>query len=111
MDKKRLNELKIKMVDLPPDPETGQIESEVMYLPDFETIYYGLEKALTEFKSLLTHNSIEPTMRVKIDNDLRLNSLFKNLTSTFNQYRSHLKDNYPREYEDILKARQFHIKS
>lgn len=101
----KLTEIKIRTKTIEEDPVTGAITSEVIYLPDFEQVYFLIEEARDGLWETLNESSIEPEIRSKIDNDKVLKEIHKDLSLLFNRYRTHIRTKYPKEYREIQKAK------
>ena len=67
-----------------PDPETGAIQSKVVYKRSFERMVADLEAETIDFKKLADENS----------DDIVLYNLSEELKELFNKFRSHVRKNY-----------------
>ena len=67
-----------------PDPETGAIQSKVVYKRSFERMVADLEAETIDFKKLADDNP----------NDMVLYNLSEELKELFNKFRSHVRKNY-----------------
>jgi hypothetical protein len=98
---KALKEFKIKLDTISQDPKTGAIESKVTYLPDFEKLFHDLQGVKDDFYDVLKNSKLSPELQSKIQNDQGLINIYNSLQKIFNQYRTHLRKNYPNEYNTI----------
>ena len=67
-----------------PDPETGAVQSKVVYKRSFERMVADLEAETIDFKKLADENS----------DDIVLYNLSEELKELFNKFRSHVRKNY-----------------
>ena len=70
-----------------PDPETGAVQSKVVYKRSFERMVADLEAETIDFKKLADENS----------DDIVLYNLSEELKELFNKFRSHVRKNYKDE--------------
>ena len=80
------------------DPETGAVTYDVENVADFSSTYKELEQAKKFLRDL------EQTGKAK--DDTTLDKLADELSSIFNQFRTHIRKNYPEEYERVLKLKE-----
>ena len=87
------------------DPETGSSSSEVIYLPDFDLVYDTLEKAKEAMDEVASGKGVsEPSMQALIAQDKVLDKISNDLRKIFNEYRTHLRKNYPNDYKRITEG-------
>ena len=67
-----------------PDPETGAVQSKVVYKRSFERMVADLEAEAIDFKKLADENS----------DDIVLYNLSEELKELFNKFRTHVRKNY-----------------
>ena len=67
-----------------PDPETGAIQSKVVYKRSFERMVADLEAETIDFKKLADENP----------DDMVLYNLSEELKELFNKFRTHVRKNY-----------------
>ena len=67
-----------------PDPETGAVQSKVVYKRSFERMVADLAAETIDFKKLADENS----------DDIVLYNLSEELKELFNKFRSHVRKNY-----------------
>ena len=67
-----------------PDPETGAIQSKVVYKRSFERMVADLEAETIDFKKLADENP----------DDIVLFNLSEELKELFNKFRTHVRKNY-----------------
>ena len=67
-----------------PDPETGAVQSKVVYKRSFERMVADLDAETIDFKKLADENS----------DDIVLYNLSEELKELFNKFRSHVRKNY-----------------
>ena len=70
-----------------PDPETGAIQSKVVYKRSFERMVADLEAETIDFKKLADDNP----------NDMVLYNLSEELKDLFNKFRTHVRKKYKDE--------------
>ena len=70
-----------------PDPETGAIQSKVVYKRSFERMVADLEAETIDFKKLADENS----------DDMVLFNLSEELKDLFNRFRTHVRKKYKDE--------------
>lgn len=94
-----LKEVGFKLKTINTDPKTGSIESEVVYLPDFAQVFEDLQNAKYGLYDIITNNKMDDILKAKISKDTKLNQLYQDLHNIFNKYRTHIRTQYPSEYE------------
>ena len=67
-----------------PDPETGAVQSKVVYKRSFERMIADLEAEAIDFKKLADENP----------DDMVLYNLSEELKELFNKFRTHVRKNY-----------------
>jgi len=72
------------------DPDTGAISWKVDYVPAFDTTF----KEFQELRQFMTKLSRETK-------DETIDSIASDIRKLFNQYRTHLRKNYPEEYKQM----------
>ena len=84
------------------DPETGAISWDVADAADFSSTYKALKKA----KDFL--DTLEKTGKAK--DDTAIDQFSEEIANLFNAFRTHVRKNYPKEYERVsrLKEGTFH---
>ena len=80
------------------DPETGAITYDVENVADFSSTYKELEQAKNFLRDL------EQTGKAK--DDTTLDKLADEISSIFNKFRTHIRKNYPEEYERVLRLKE-----
>ena len=70
-----------------PDPETGAVQSKVVYKRSFERMVADLEAETIDFKKLADENS----------DDIVLYNLSEELKDLFNKFRTHVRKKYKDE--------------
>ncbi len=75
------------------DPETGRITWDIEEIPDFESVFKNLKKA-KEFMDKLSRSK-------DLRQDATMQKIQQELTSTFNELRTHVRKNYPEDYARI----------
>ena len=70
-----------------PDPETGAVQSKVVYKRSFERMVADLEAETIDFKKLADENS----------DDIVLYNLSEELKELFNRFRTHVRKKYKDE--------------
>jgi hypothetical protein len=80
------------------DPETGAITYDVENVADFSSTYNALQQA-REFL-----NTLEKTGNAK--DDTTIDKFAEDIAKLFNAFRSHVRKNYPKEYERVLRLKE-----
>tara|TARA_R100001163_G_scaffold65811_1_gene65156 strand:+ start:7507 stop:8352 length:846 start_codon:yes stop_codon:yes gene_type:complete len=80
------------------DDTTGTITWDVEDVADFSSTYKELEQAKNFLRDL------EQTGKAK--DDIALDKLADELSSIFNKFRTHIRKNYPEEYERVLRLKE-----
>jgi len=75
------------------DPETGRITWDIQEVPDFESVFRNLKKA-KEFMDKLSKTK-------DVRQDSVMQKIQQQLTTTFNELRTHVRKNYPEDYARI----------
>tara|TARA_S200002703_G_scaffold13457_1_gene11824 strand:+ start:881 stop:1783 length:903 start_codon:yes stop_codon:yes gene_type:complete len=75
------------------DPETNSVRHDVIKLASFGDSLEKMSKAVKALKVLMTTDEAEKDQNIK--------DIARNLKDVFNQYRSHLRKNYPDQYAEI----------
>ena len=75
------------------DSETGQVTHTIIRLASFGDSLEKMSDAVKALKILMTTDEAEK--------DLNIKDIARELKDVFNQYRSHLRKNYPDQYEEI----------
>jgi hypothetical protein len=81
------------------DPETGAIEWDVASAADFSSTYKALQQA-REFLDDLDKKAEQTKMDPAID------KFAADIADLFNSFRSHIRKNYPEEYERVLRLKE-----
>jgi len=84
------------------DPETGTVSWDVKYKPDYALVYKRFKELNKVLKSFLEN--------AEVIKDPKFKEIGKGFKYIYNQFRSHLRDNYPNQYkmlqtvdEDIIR--------
>ena len=80
------------------DPETGGITWDVASAADFTTTY----KALQQARQFL--DTLEKTGKAK--DDITIDKFAEDIAKLFNAFRTHVRKNYPKEYERVLRLKE-----
>jgi hypothetical protein len=83
------------------DDTTGTITWDVKDVADFSSTYNELEQAKNFLRDL------EQTGKAK--DDIALDKLADELSNIFNKFRTHIRKNYPEEYERVLRLKEEEI--
>ena len=75
------------------DPETNSVGHDIIKLASFGTSLEKMSSAVKALKILMTTDEAEKDQNIK--------DIARSLKDVFNQYRSHLRKNYPDQYEEI----------
>jgi len=73
------------------DPETGSVSWEVTYKANYNSLFKKFNELNKEFKNFLLFDEIKK--------DPRFKEIYNGFNYLFNQFRSHLRNNYPKEYK------------
>ena len=90
---KVLDENSFELYDTEVDPTTGSSMSKVRYLPDFKKTYDDLDDAKDSISKLSGRKEMFNDKQMKLIRDL--------VKDAFNKYRTHLRNNYRKEYDKI----------
>jgi len=80
------------------DPETGAISWDVVDAADFSSVYKALEKS----KNFL--DTLEKTGKAK--DDVIIDGFAEDIAKLFNAFRTHVRKNYPKEYERVSRLKE-----
>jgi len=83
-DKGKTDKKDFYLVDEPADPETGKVQSKVVYKRSFTKMIADLEAEAIDFKKLSDDNP----------NDMVLFNLSEELKELFNKFRTHVRKKY-----------------
>lgn len=83
------------------DPETGAISWDVVDAADFSSVYKALEKS----KNFL--DTLEKTGKAK--DDVIIDGFAEDIAKLFNAFRTHVRKNYPKEYERVSRLKEEEI--
>ena len=81
-------------VDEPADPETGRVTSKVVKKPSLSNMVKDLEAEIQDFEVLVEDKP----------DDLVLYNIAEELKEIYNNFRTHLRKNYPDEYKKVQEA-------
>ncbi len=88
---KTIKEYRHKLKPVGYDPETRAYESEVEYLPDFMGVLEGFIKIREDLQEIVAEKR----------EDKELREIYKQTRNLLNKYRTHVRKNYPQEYDSI----------
>ena len=80
------------------DPETGAITWSIEDVADFENAHNTLVKAKNYLDNLISSPEAK--------GDFKLRTIAKEVRDAYNQYRTHLRKNYPEEYNKVSSVRE-----
>jgi len=80
-----------KKTELETDPETGKVSWGVEYKTNYNSLYRKFNELNKEFKDFLLFDEIKK--------DPKFREIYAGFNYLFNQFRSHLRGNYPKEYK------------
>ena len=81
-------------VDEPADPETGRVTSKVVNKPSLSNMVKDLEAEIQDFEVLVEDKP----------DDVVLYNISEELKEIYNNFRTHLRKNYPDEYKKVQEA-------
>ena len=81
-------------IDEPADPETGRVTSKVVNKPSLSNMIKDLEAEIQDFKVLVEDKP----------DDVVLYNISEELKEIYNNFRIHLRKNYPDEYKKVQEA-------
>ena len=81
-------------VDEPADPETGRVSSKVVKKPSLSNMVKDLEAEIQDFEVLVEDKP----------DDVVLYNISEELKEIYNNFRTHLRKNYPEEYKKVQEA-------
>jgi hypothetical protein len=77
------------------DKETGRVSHKLIKLPNLTEVYKKIQQALNSLRSLNKSQEI---------NDENIRKIEQELNNLFNSYRTHLRKNYPEQYDLLRKS-------
>ena len=80
------------------DDKTGRVEWDVVDVADFSSVYKSLEKA----KNFL--DTLEKEGKAK--DDAVIDGFAEDIAKLFNAFRTHVRKNYPKEYERVSRLKE-----
>ena len=80
------------------DDKTGRIEWDIVDVADFSSVY----KALSKAKDFL--DTLEKEGKAK--DDIVIDGFAKDIATLFNAFRTHVRKNYPKEYERVSRLKE-----
>jgi len=83
-------------IDEPADPETGAVKSKVVYKKSISNMVKDLEAELQDFRELVKDKP----------EDLVIYNIFEELKEIYNKFRTHVRKNYPEEYERVSRLKE-----
>jgi hypothetical protein len=83
------------------DDKTGRIEWDIVDAADFSSVYKALSKA-NDFLSTLEREG-------KAKDDVVIDGFAKDIANLFNAFRTHVRKNYPKEYERVSRLKEEEI--
>jgi hypothetical protein len=84
------------------DPDTGKVTFDVKYNADFPGLYKSFKKLNEEYKKFLIYDEVKK--------DLKFREIYKGFNYLFNQYKSHMRENYPKQYSLLKSANEEMLK-
>ena len=81
-------------IDEPADPETGRVTSKVVKKPSLSNMLKDLEAEIQDFEVLVKDKP----------EDAALYNISEELKGIYNNFRTHLRKNYPEEYKKVQEA-------
>jgi hypothetical protein len=78
------------------DPETGSVSWKVTYKANYNSLFKKFNELNKEFKEFLLFDEIKK--------DPKFKEIYSGFNYLFNQFRSHLRSEYPKEYKSIQLA-------
>ena len=81
-------------IDEPADPETGRVTSKVVNKPSLSNMVKDLEAEIQDFEVLVEDKP----------DDIVLYNISEELKEIYNNFRTHLRKNYPDEYKKVQEA-------
>ena len=81
-------------IDEPADPETGRVTSKVVNKPSLSNMVKDLEAEIQDFEVLVEDKP----------DDVVLYNISEELKEIYNNFRTHLRKNYPDEYKKVQEA-------
>ena len=78
-------------IDEPEDPETGAVKSKVVYKRSISNMVKDLEAELQDFAKLVEDKP----------DDIVLYNISEELKEIYNNFRTHVRKNYPEEYKKV----------
>jgi len=102
MENKPNDILGIKTSPSQVDPETGQITWDVEYKANYALIYKTFKTLIREYKKFITFDETKK--------DPKFKEVHNGLEYVWNQFRTHLRTNYPKQYKVLQSINEEEIK-
>jgi hypothetical protein len=99
-DKEEIQGFKTKLTGV--DPETGKMSWDVSYQPDYEVTFKAFKDLFKKYKKFSEHPEVRK--------DQKFLELYKGINYLYNQFRTHLRANYPKKYSQLKSLDENQIK-
>lgn len=84
------------------DPETGQVTWDVKYEANYALIYKTFRTLVNEYKKFITFDEVKK--------DPKFKEIYNGLGYVWNQFRTHLRANYPKQYKSLSSINEEEVK-
>lgn len=84
------------------DPETGAITWDVKYEANYALIYKTFRTLVKEYKNFITFDEVKK--------DPKFKEIYNGLGYVWNQFRTHLRANYPKQYKSLSSINEEEVK-
>lgn len=84
------------------DPETGKISWDVKYKPDYALIFKTFRTLVKEYEKFILFDEVKK--------DSKFKEIEKGLKYVFNEFRSHLRSEYPKQYKALKTVNEEQVK-
>jgi hypothetical protein len=91
------------------DPETGSIEWDITYKANFGLIYKIFKNLHKEYKNFINQSNLDAGKAGKPYDD-KLKEIGNGVNYLWNQFRSHLRKEYPTQYSKLQALEEAEIK-
>lgn len=91
------------------DPETGSIEWDITYKANFGLIYKIFKNLHKEYKNFINQSNVDAEKAGK-PYDAKLKEIGNGINYLWNQFRSHLRKEYPTQYNKLQALEEAEIK-
>lgn len=85
------------------DPTTGTVSWDIEYKANYALIFKTFRNLIKDYKTFITHDEVKK--------DDKFREIFNGLGYVWNQFRSHLRSNYPKQYKALQSINEKKLKN